>query len=234
MNKAIKIIIKNIIFVIIFLLLLTGCGAMGPAGNKGDAIFNGISYTYYKDFEYENETYSIYHILEGNMQLLNGNIIYIYDEYNIKEYDSNITLWTINYLKDNKYYIYNSQNNISKTHTSSDFMNEIKHLVEDLLKRYEQKLNITFEIYNDEEKIEQEFTINNTTNYNKIYILDMYIPFVINNLYTYETYTILIPVKTIIGYENQGEMSFVYEKDKIVSIDYKNFAYKNSITEREK
>lgn len=234
MSKTIKIIIKNIIFVIIFLLLLTGCGAQGPAGEKGDAIFNGISYTYYKDFEYENETYSIYHILEENIQLLNGNIIYIYDEYNIKEYDSNITLWTINYLKDNKYYIYNSQNNISKTHTSSDFMNEIKHLVEDLLKRYEQKLNITFEIYNDEEKIEQEFTINNTTNYNKIYILDMYIPFVINNLYTYETYTILIPVKTIIGYENQGEMSFVYEKDKIVSIDYKNFAYKNSITEREK
>ena len=232
MDKTIKIIIKNIIFVIIFLLFLTGCGAQGPAGEKGDAIFNGISYTYYKDFEYENETYSIYHILEENIQLLNGNIIYIYDEYNIKEYDSNITLWTINYLKDNKYYIYNSQNNISKTHTSSDFMNEIKHLVEDLLKRYEQKLNITFEIYNDEEKIEQEFTIDNTSNYNKIFILDMYIPFVINNLYTYETYTILIPIKTIIGYEEEGKMKFIYANDNILSIDYNSFIYKNSIIER--
>lgn len=232
MNKTLNHIIANTIFIIIFLLFLTGCGAHGPMGEKGDMMFNGISYTFYKYFDYENETYSIYYILDENMELLNGNIIYIYDEYNKEEYDSNINLWTINYLKDNKYYIYNSQNNISNIHTSADFMNKIKNLVETQLKQYEQTLNITFEIYNDEEKIEQEFTIDNTSNYNKIYILDMYIPFAINNLYTYETYTILIPIKTIIGYEEEGKMNFIYANDNIVSIDYNSFIYKNSIIER--
>ena len=102
MNNKIKIIIEHIIFVIIFVLLLTGCGAQLPIDN-GEIALNGIAYTYYSKFSYENDVYRIYCIENENLQLLNGNIIYIYDEYNIEDYDSSINLWTINYLKNNKY-----------------------------------------------------------------------------------------------------------------------------------
>ena len=62
------------------------------------------------------------------------------------------------------------------------------------------------------------------------YIYNIY--YLLNNLYTYETYTILIPIKTIIGYEEEGKMNFIYANDNIVSIDYNSFIYKNSIIER--
>ena len=72
---------------------------------------------------------------------------------------------------------------------------------------------------------EKEFTINNLGLYDNIYIIDMYIPFIIEDVKYNEVYTILIPVNSFVGYEQNDNMQFIYNKDNIKNLKTNDLQY---------
>lgn len=203
-----KKIIVNI-FLIISILILSGCGAVqGPNGD-----LSGIPFSYYKEYSYNDKTYTIYAIENDTIDYFNGTVYYKYTKYN----KQNVNTWIINYIDNNQYYIYSSSTQLQKEQINA-FSNNIK----DSLTDYQNKLNMTFDIYEDETKIEKEFIIENNT-YENIYIIDMYIPFNLLINETREVYTILVPVKTIIGYQQSNLISINYNNSIIESLNIDTF-----------
>lgn len=204
-----KKIIVNI-FLIISILILSGCGAaQSPNGE-----LSGIPFSYYKEYSYNDKTYTIYAIENDTIDYLNGTVYYKYTKYN----KQNVKTWIINYIDNNQYYIYSSSTPLHK-----EQINEFSKNIKDSLTNYQNKLNMTFDIYEDETKIEKEFIIENNT-YENIYIIDMYIPFNLLINETREVYTILVPVKTIIGYQQSNLISINYDNNNVIeSLNIDNF-----------
>ena len=61
--------------------------------------------------------------------------------------------------------------------------------------------------------------------YDNIYIIDMYIPFIIEDVKYNEVYTILIPVNSFVGYEQNDNMQFIYNKDNIKNLKTNDLQY---------
>lgn len=203
-----KKIILNI-FLIISILIFSGCGAAaGPTG-----ALSGIPFLYYKEYSYNNKIYTIYALENDAIDYFNGTVYYKYTKYNKQD----VNTWIINYIDNNQYYVYSSSALLQK-----EQINEFSNNIKDCLINYQNKLNITFDIYDDETKIEKEFIIENNT-YENIYIIDMYIPFNLLNNETREVYTILVPVKTIIGYQKSGLITIHYANNVIESINIDTF-----------
>lgn len=211
--------IYKIIILIISIILFTGCNA--PVGsNDLSEMLNGMPYSFYKTYQLQNNEYTIYALDKESIDILNGTIVYVYEQYNSSQFKENINTWTINYVTTNQYYIYNRYNTLS-----DDVINNFNIQIEDILKQYEQKLLIDFELYNNNQEIEKEFTINNLGLYDNIYIIDMYIPFIIEDVKYNEVYTILIPVNSFVGYEQNDNMQFIYNKDNIKNLKTNDLQY---------
>jgi len=228
MNKKIFNIFNNITLLIISILIFIGCSA--PINNSEiSEMLDGMPYSYYKTFQYNNNEYKIYAIDIEEIDILNGTIIYVYERYDKNNIKENINTWTINYITTNQYYIYNRYNK-----PSNDIINEFKNQINDKLNEYEQKLTINFQVYNNLETVEKEFTINNLGMYDNIYVIDMYIPFALNINNSSDLITILLPVSTFICYEQQDNMQFVYNNNVIKNINAYELQNKKFFTTIEK
>ena len=130
--------IYKIIILIISIILFTGCNA--PVGsNDLSEMLNGMPYSFYKTYQHQNNEYTIYALDKESIDILNGTIVYVYEQYNSSQFKENINTWTINYVTTNKYYIYNRYNTLS-----DDVINNFNIQIEDILEQYEQKLLIDF------------------------------------------------------------------------------------------
>ena len=95
-------------------------------------------------------------------------------------------------------------------------------LIKDLLLNYEQKLDIIFEIPVNNSKEEREYVINNNILFEKLYIIDLYIPFRIINESTNQIYYISIPVKNFLAYQQEDDLTIYYDEKKVI-LDYNKF-----------
>ena len=189
-----------LIFLIFSLLLITGCG---EAAREPYEELNGIPFSYYNEFNYNTETYTIYNVSDEFISIKNGALFYGYKEYRNQEYCT----WTINYIEKHQYKIFNKYD----LTLEAEEINVFKTNIQDLLINYQEKLNIDFDLYDLNQEIEKEFTILNNDKYTSIYIMDMYIPFKIDKNNSYDTYIILVPVKTLIFYELNETIKVEYE-----------------------
>ena len=62
----------------------------------------------------------------------------------------------------------------------------------------------------------------------------MCVPFRVQNMMTYETYIIYIPVYTFLAYQNNESVTFVYDNNHIYSINYYDFIYYDNLLQKDK
>lgn len=208
---------KIFLFLIILITItsLISCASRPGGGAMEPSVSDGVPYKKFQSFEYENTKYSIY-CLEYNStfeELLLNDMIdkfnYSCKELERKESDT----WIINYQHTNKY--------ISEEF-DDDFINNVYLLIKDLLLNYEQKLDIIFEIPVNNSKEEREYIINNNILFEKLYIIDLYIPFRIVDESTSQTYFISIPVKNFLAYQQEDDLTIYYDEKKVI-LDYNKF-----------
>ncbi len=218
MNKV----IKNLLIVflmIIFIPLLTSCGA---GGNSGDV--QGIPFKTGISFIYQNETYCIYVVADNNLFSLdfkkNKSLLY-----NYKKYENNdVSQWTINYIDTYEY--------IQTSELNDDLLNEINNYIKPYINEYSNLLNISLDTYSQKTNIEKEYTIENNSTYDAIYIIDIYIPFMILNESTFEKILIEVPVKTIIGYESNGMIMLDFGNELIVKLLIYDFINSQTVLQK--
>jgi len=203
------------IFLIISILVLNGCGA----SQSPNADLSGVHYKYYTEYTYNNETYIIYFLQDNQVNYLNGSIYYEYKEYDRSEVDT----WIINYIDNYQYKIYNAYSKLE-----NEEIKQFSNNITECLNHFENLLNIQFDIYEDETKVEKEFIIHDN-GYEKLYLLDMYIPFKLEKSYTRESFTILVPVKTVLGYEKDSEIYINFTTNITKTINKNEFMNSNNV-----
>ena len=215
-----KLILITILILIIIIPLLSSCSAQ--KGADGPSI-GGIPFSEYDEIIFQDNTYKIFKAEDNYFNLGNNNscFIYYYQEYE----KMNSENWIINYY--DTYQIIT----INKT-VDPNLLNEIYNKLKPIINEIELSLNLSFELHNDETPLEKEFIIDNTKEYQNLYILDMYIPFRIQNVYEYETYIIYIPVYTFLAYRNNEVVTFIYDENHIYDYDYHNFISSSKITKK--
>lgn len=211
-----------LLLLIIIVPLVSSCGAQGSKDNS----LNGIPFTQQDELVYNDCIYQIYAAADYkyfDLQKPKTAFIYYYQEYEKINSDN----WIINY-----YDIY--QLIIINNTIEPDLLKEIYNKVKPIISNIETQVNLTFELYEDETPLEKEFIIDNTRDYQKLYILDMCVPFRVQNMMTYETYIIYIPVYTFLAYQNNESVTFVYDNNHIYSINYYDFIYYDNLLQKDK
>ena len=214
-----------LVFLIIMIPLLTSCAAGPGGGNQGPSASDGVPFVYYSSFNYNESSYDIFIIKDYEHISLKADyncaMHFSYKEYQKQE----VSCWTINYLENNQYCVI-------PNYLESDVINSFYENVKNIIKDYENYLNITFDIYQDETIVEKELTATNLENYEKILVIDLLIPFRLVDKYNRQTYNIYIPVKTFLGYKNNDVLKLVYDENHIIETDYYYFIYSENIIKK--
>lgn len=214
--------IKNsliILLIMIFIPLLTSCGAGGGAG-----AISGLPFVSYKSLIFNDNYYEVY-ILEDNKLLsleMEENVGIIYKYKKMVNTESN--QWTINYLDTYQF--------ITDTFISDEFLNEFNKVISPKINEYSNYLSLELYSYDQKTIVEKEFTIINNNIYDAIYIIDLCIPFIVYDNTNYTRIYIEVPVKTIIGYEKDSLVTIDYGNDLIKEIDSNVFLTLESIIEK--
>lgn len=203
MNKIIKKLLLTI-FLIIITFCIASCSKV-PGGSIG-----GYPLRLYDEFILDEKKYEIFILPEDEIDLNEDYYTYFYKEYKSEDVYS----WTINYY-DTYEYLLNRQD------ISAEEIKVFSDKIQNVLKIYEEKLKISFELHNHKTNLRKEYTITDFNQYEAIYIIDMYIPFRLN--IDYNTYIISVPVKTIIGYQIGNQIKLTYNDDIVISIPYLEF-----------
>lgn len=200
-----------LIISIISLTSLISCASNTDKYKPND----GVPYKKYQSLEYDNTKYSIY-CLEYDLtfeELLLNDMIdkfnYTYKELEKKESNT----WIINYYHINKYLT---------DELSIELIDQVYSLVKNLLSNYENILDIVFTIPVNNSEEEREYIIDNSIIFEKLYIIDLYIPFRIINESTNQIYYISIPVKNFLAYQQEDDLTLYYDEKKVV-LDYNKF-----------
>ena len=181
MNKIIKKLLLSI-----FLIVITFCIASCSKNPSGS--ISGYPFRLYDEFVLGGKTYEIFVLPEEAIDLNEHYYTYLYKEYKSEDVYS----WTINYYDTYEYLL-------SRQDISDEELKVFSDKIQSVLKIYEEKLKISFELHNHKTNLRKEYTIINFNQYEAIYLIDMYIPFRLN--IDYKTYFISVPVKTLIGYK---------------------------------
>jgi len=207
--------LRKIFLLIISIISLTSL--ISCASNpKGDTTpTDGIPYKKYQSFKYDNTLYSVY-CLEYSLtfeELLLNDMIdkfnYTYKELEKKESDT----WIINYQHTNKYIV---------DKLTDEVVEQVYSLVKNLLSSYQNTLDIVFSIPVNNSEEEREYIIDNNIIFEKLYIVDLYIPFRIIDETNSQTYFISIPVKNFLAYQQEDDLTIYYDEKKVV-VDYNKF-----------
>ncbi len=213
---------KKIIIVILIAVLIPFMASCALPHFKFP--ISGIAFDSYKTIEIENERYEIYKISDEQyltIDELNSAFLYNYQE--IKK--PSCIQWTINYFEYNEYL----QTNNLDTIILNQFYNSIKPLLDN----YQSNLSFAFDLYQHNEYLEKEFTIENIYEYNNIYLIDMYIPFQIVNLNSNIEYLIYIPVKTFLCYRINESMKLVLDSEHVINTTYYDFVNSANVLEKQ-
>ena len=225
MNKYIIIPILLIMF-----SLITGCNVSG--GNSDDSpnnstqnpsynssvIYDSSDFIQVARFTYNEDLYEVGRLM--NFSLLKDlnkdvpNIIYSIEEYLIDEI-TGVNNWTINYKQD-------VTKILCEELLEKAFVDVIYENIKTSLKEISLKLELQLDYYYDLYNIEKEIAVDLTTEFDKIYVVDLYFPYLLQNKVTNQTYILNIPVKSILAYKNQQILKFVVDKE-IIEVDYNTF-----------
>lgn len=201
---------------ILSLCLLHGCGKKDNA--HSDGINDGVPFNYYTSFEYENNQYDLYKVVDPMIitDQLYGNIYKLEYYYNVFKKTNTSSEWIINYYQQYDYLI--SNNNLNEN-IIDIFYNNITNT----LNEYETSLNIELEYFKDSTLLQKEFKINLNKEFNEVFVIDLYIPFKLINKTLNQTYTISVPVKTFLAYRNNDLITIVYNNELFYTLNYSEF-----------
>lgn len=201
---------------ILSLSLLHGCGKKDNA--HSDGINDGVPFNYYTSFEYENNQYDLYKVVDPMIitDQLYGNIYKLEYYYNVFKKTNTSSEWIINYYQQYDYLI--SNNNLNEN-IIDIFYNNITNT----LNEYETSLNIELEYFKDSTLLQKEFKINLNKEFNEVFVIDLYIPFKLINKTLNQTYTISVPVKTFLAYRNNDLITIVYNNELFYTLNYNEF-----------
>lgn len=201
---------------ILSLSLLHGCKKKDNA--HSDGINDGVPFNYYTSFEYENNQYDLYKVVDPMIitDQLYGNIYKLEYYYNVFKKTNTSSEWIINYYQQYDYLI--SNNNLNEN-IIDIFYNNITNT----LNEYETSLNIELEYFKDSTLLQKEFKINLNKEFNEVFVIDLYIPFKLINKNLNQTYTISVPVKTFLAYRNNDLITIVYNNELFYTLNYNEF-----------
>lgn len=212
----------HLLFLIITISILSGCGAGGSFANGPQGEIHGIPYEYNKTFNALGEDYSLLIINDFeyiSLDYSSSSVIH----YMFKEYRKpDASYWTINYYENNQYII--DPNTLKK-----EVLNEFYKNINDVLIIYENHLGLKFDAIQDEKVIEKELSTNNLNGCESILVIDILIPFKIINKSNNVSYLIYVPVKTVLGYKYNDELQIVYNDKNIQTINYHHFIISKKI-----
>ena len=227
-----------IIILLISIVFYTSCAANGgsQAGGAGSGIPNDRSPIEYKvsdftkvtDFTYNNEDYTISiltnYSLEENHQTSNKpNIIYYIEEYKIDK-STNVSNWAINYKQD-------VVSVICKSPLDEAFVNVVYDKIKLSLLEAALKLELSLEYYHNLYDVEKELPVNMNIEFESVYAVDLYLPFLLQNQTTKLDYILNIPIKSILAYLNKGNLKVILDEFEVL-IPVENLEFSPYIFEK--
>ena len=227
-----------IIILLISIVFYTSCAANGgsQAGGAGSGIPNDRSPIEYKvsdftkvtDFTYNYEDYTISiltnYSLEENHQTSNKpNIIYYVEEYKIDK-STNVSNWAINYKQD-------VASVICESPLDEAFVNVVYDKIKMSLLEAALKLELSLEYYHNLYNVEKELPVNMNIEFESVYAVDLYLPFLLQNQTTKLDYILNIPIKSILAYLNKGNFKVVLDEFEVV-IPIENLEFSPYIFEK--
>ena len=227
-----------IIILLISIVFYTSCAANGgsQAGGAGSGIPNDRSPIEYKvsdftkvtDFTYNYEDYTISiltnYSLEENHQTSNKpNIIYYVEEYKIDK-STNVSNWAINYKQD-------VASVICESPLDEAFVNVVYDKIKMSLLEAALKLELSLEYYHNLYNVEKELPVNMNIEFESVYAVDLYLPFLLQNQTTKLDYILNIPIKSILAYLNEGNFKVVLDEFEVV-IPIENLEFSPYIFEK--
>lgn len=227
-----------IIILLISIVFYTSCAVNGGSqtGGAGSGIPSDRSPIEYKvsdftkvtDFTYNYEDYTISiltnYSLEENHQLSeNPNIIYYVEEYKMDK-STNVSNWAINYKQD-------VASVICESPLDEAFVNVVYDKIKMSLLEAALELELSLEYYHNLYDVEKELPVNMNFEFESVYAVDLYLPFLLQNQTTKLDYILNIPIKSILAYLNKGNLKVILDEFEVV-IPIENLEFSPYIFEK--
>lgn len=221
---------KYTIVLILFLsmILYTGCAAGGTGNvgsdsdqnpNKSTIEYNAKDFIQVCRFTYNEDMYAVGRLnsfalftdLQSNDK---PNFVYYIEEYKMDN-TVNVSNWTINYKQD-------VTSIICEVPLEEAFVNMVYENIRTSLKEVSLMLDITLDYYYNLFDVEKELLVDMNNEFQSVYVVDLYLPYLLQNQTKNQAYIINVPIKSILAYLNNENLKLILD-DEEIEIPYESF-----------